>query len=65
MSDIKILNRRNHPYRHKIKVYGISIGIILVFFFILVVLFVIAVYSKQNKRAMQKQPGNNYHLKTN
>ena len=36
---IKILNRRNHPYTNKIKVYGVNIEAILIGFFILIVFF--------------------------
>lgn len=46
MLRIKILNRKNHPFAYKIKVYGISIEAILLTFLILIVLFVMAVYIK-------------------
>jgi hypothetical protein len=46
MLRIKILDRKNHPFSNKIKVYGISIEAILITFFILIVLFVTAVYIK-------------------
>lgn len=41
---IKILNRKNHPFTNKIKVHGVSIEIILIAAFVLIVLFLGAVY---------------------
>ena len=47
MLRIKILNRKNHPFTNKIKIYGVSIEVILITFFILIVLFVMSVYIKR------------------
>jgi len=47
MCDIKILNRKNHPFTHKIKIYGVSIEVILIASFAFVVLFLAGVYIKQ------------------
>ena len=47
MLRIKILNRKNHPFTNKIKVYGVSIEIILITSFILIVLLMMAVYIKR------------------
>ena len=48
MLRIKILNQKNHPFTHKIKLYGMSIEFILIAFFVLIVAFVTAVYVNQH-----------------
>jgi len=48
MLRIKILNRKNHPFANKIKVYGMSLEAILITSFIVIVLFVTLFYLKQN-----------------
>ncbi len=50
MLRIKILNKKGHPFANKIKVYGISIEAILITFFVLIILFVSAVYLKQHPK---------------
>jgi hypothetical protein len=44
MLRIKVVNKKNHPFANKIKVYGISIEAILITFFILIVLLASASY---------------------
>jgi hypothetical protein len=56
MLRIKILNRKYHPFTNKIKVYGISIEAILIASFILMVLFVMAVYIKRPPGNKQPAP---------
>ena len=57
MPRIKILNRQNHPFTYKIKIYGISIEAILIAAFILIALLMIVVYvngpSKKEKPARE------------
>jgi hypothetical protein len=44
MPRIKVFSKKNRAGTHKIKIYGISIEAILIASFILIVLFVIAVW---------------------
>lgn len=50
---IKVLNRKNHPFTHKVKIYGISIETILIASFIGIVLLLIVVPAKQSHKQKQ------------
>jgi len=50
MFRIKVLNKKNHPFTGKIKVYGISIEAILITAFIAIVLFLTGVYMQNKKQ---------------
>lgn len=52
---IKTLNRKNHPYTNKIKVYGISLEAILIVSFIVIVLFVMLSYLKQDHHGKKEK----------
>jgi hypothetical protein len=47
MIRIKILSRNNHLFANRMKVYGLSLEAIFITFFIFIILFVSAVYVKQ------------------
>lgn len=56
MLRIKILNRKNHPFTHAIKIYGMSIEVILTISFLAVVVFATAVYISQVRRKRKEHP---------
>jgi hypothetical protein len=49
MLRIKTLNRKNHPFTNKIKVYGMSLETILITSFLIVVVFVLLFSLNQNR----------------
>jgi hypothetical protein len=56
MLRIKVLNKKNHPFTNRIKLYGVSIETILIGSFVLVVLVVGAYYFQSHKNRKQANP---------
>jgi hypothetical protein len=53
MLRIKVLNKKNHPFTNKIKLYGVSIETILIGSFVLIVLLMAAYYLQSHKNKKQ------------
>jgi uncharacterized membrane protein len=56
MLRIKVLNKKNHPFTNKIKLYGMSIEAILIGSFVLIVLLMAAYYIQSHKKKKQTNP---------
>jgi hypothetical protein len=56
MLRIKVLNKKNHPFSNKIKLYGMSIEAILIGSFVLIVLLMTAYYIQSHKKKKQTNP---------
>lgn len=54
MLRIKILDKKNHPFSNRLKLYGMSIEAILIGSFALVVLLMSAYYIQSRKKGQQK-----------